>query len=167
MEYRYQHAGKTIVVNLEATAGVFRASIDGRVVQVELVRGSDGRLVFSLDGVRHRAWTAADGALRWVALDGQAAEPWQLSVPGPGRRARRAQAGGHEDLTAQMPGVVRRVLTAAGDQVERGQVLLLLEAMKMEIRVAAPVAGVVEQVRVSDGQAVDRGQVLVALVSRE
>jgi biotin carboxyl carrier protein len=62
-----------------------------------------------------------------------------------------------------MPGVVRRVLVAAGDEVSRGQVLILLEAMKMEIRVTAPHAGRVERVSVVEGQPVDRGQTLVAL----
>jgi biotin carboxyl carrier protein len=61
--------------------------------------------------------------------------------------------------------VVRRVLVAAGDEVERGQVLLLLEAMKMEMRVTAPHAGRVESVAVAEGQAVERGQPLVDLVT--
>jgi biotin carboxyl carrier protein len=76
---------------------------------------------------------------------------------------RRAPAGAGQPLEAQMPGVVRRVLIAAGEQVSRGQVLILLEAMKMEIHVAAPYAGLVERVAVVEGQPVDRGQMLVAL----
>jgi len=63
-----------------------------------------------------------------------------------------------------MPGVVRRVLAGAGDRVERGQVLLILEAMKMEIRVAAPHAGAVEKVLVHEGDTVGRGQALVDLM---
>jgi biotin carboxyl carrier protein len=83
---------------------------------------------------------------------------------GPAGRGRRGGHGAHDALEAQMPGVVRRVLAAAGEHVERGQALLLLEAMKMEIRVTAPQAGRVERVLVAEGAAVERGQALVDLV---
>jgi biotin carboxyl carrier protein len=62
-----------------------------------------------------------------------------------------------------MPGLVRGVLVKAGDSVERGQALVLLEAMKMEIRVSAPHAGKVAKVLVSPGETVDRGQRLIEL----
>jgi len=80
------------------------------------------------------------------------------------RKRRGRGAGHHASLEAQMPGVVRRVLAGAGDRVERGQVLLILEAMKMEIRVAAPHAGAVEKVLVKEGDTVGRGQALVDLM---
>jgi biotin carboxyl carrier protein len=62
-----------------------------------------------------------------------------------------------------MPGVVRRVLVGQGERVERGQVLIVLEAMKMEIRVSAPHAGVVETISVREGESVERGQGLALL----
>ncbi len=65
-----------------------------------------------------------------------------------------------------MPGIVRRVLVAEGQLVARGEALLLLEAMKMEIRISAPEDGVVRRVAVSAGQAVERGQELVQLAPR-
>ena len=68
-------------------------------------------------------------------------------------------------LTAPMPAVVRRVLVAAGDRVERGQVLLVLEAMKMEQPVLAPGGGIVRQVSVAEGAQVEAGQILALLDS--
>lgn len=62
-----------------------------------------------------------------------------------------------------MPGLVRSVLVREGDSVEKGQALVLLEAMKMEIRVAAPHAGKVIEVLVAAGETVDRGQRLIEL----
>jgi biotin carboxyl carrier protein len=62
-----------------------------------------------------------------------------------------------------MPGVVAGVHVRAGDTVEAHQVLLVLEAMKMENAVSAPVDGVVERVLVRAGQVVQRGDVLVEL----
>jgi biotin carboxyl carrier protein len=62
-----------------------------------------------------------------------------------------------------MPALVRSVQVQAGEAVEKGAVLLLLEAMKMEIRVRAPAAGRVRVVHVEAGQAVDKDQVLVEM----
>ncbi len=62
-----------------------------------------------------------------------------------------------------MPGIVRQVLVAEGQPVARGQALVLLEAMKMDIRVTAPEAGVVRRVAVTAGQAVERRQTLIEL----
>jgi biotin carboxyl carrier protein len=76
---------------------------------------------------------------------------------------RRAGGGSSGDLTAQMPGQVREVLAQVGDAVKRGQTLLVLEAMKMEIRVSAPADGLVSKVLVAVGDVVDRGQRLVEL----
>ena len=70
-------------------------------------------------------------------------------------------------LLAPMPGTVVRVEVSVGDHVEQGQVLVVIEAMKMEHRITAPVDGVVAEVDVSAGDAVDNGQVLVVLTEEE
>ncbi len=67
-------------------------------------------------------------------------------------------------LTAVMPGLVTRVLVAEGDTVTRGQALIILEAMKMEVRISAPRDGRVGKLFCTQGQIVERGQTLIALV---
>jgi biotin carboxyl carrier protein len=62
-----------------------------------------------------------------------------------------------------MPGLVRAVNINEGDAVVKGQTLLLLEAMKMEIRVQAPRDGVVRKLFVKHGQTVEREQMLVEI----
>jgi 3-methylcrotonyl-CoA carboxylase alpha subunit len=69
--------------------------------------------------------------------------------------------GGH--LVAPMSGTVVAVLVAAGDKVERGAPLLILEAMKMEHTIAAPAAGVVSAVNYRAGDQVKEGADLVVL----
>jgi len=59
-----------------------------------------------------------------------------------------------------MPGKIVRVLVVAGDKVEAGQGLLVVEAMKMQNEIRAPKSGTVERVLVSEGQAVNSGHVL-------
>lgn len=64
---------------------------------------------------------------------------------------------------AKMPGVVLRTLVKPGDQVSSGDALLVLEAMKMEVAVAAPTDGTVQELLVEAGQQVTNGQELATL----
>lgn len=126
---------------------------------VQVRPGPDGSLLLDWGSGRTVVYCVADGSTRYVHLDGHTltfAVPEQRSS-----RRKSAQAGG--DLTAQMPGQVVDVLVQAGQSVERGQTLVILEAMKMEIRVAAPSDGIVRQVLVAAGDVVERGQRLVEI----
>jgi propionyl-CoA carboxylase alpha chain len=62
-----------------------------------------------------------------------------------------------------MPGTVVRVAAALGDQVREGQVVAVLEAMKMEHRIVAPASGVVAELAVAQGQQVEAGAVLAVI----
>jgi acetyl/propionyl-CoA carboxylase alpha subunit len=107
-------------------------------------------------------WERADGFRLGMGMTGgrQKAEGRRQKQA---KRASASRAGGNETLEAAMPGLVRGVLVKEGDTVERGQALVLLEAMKMEIRVAAPHEGRVVKVLVAAGETVDRGQRLIEL----
>ena len=62
-----------------------------------------------------------------------------------------------------MPGTVEQILVQPGDIVERGQILIIMESMKMELEIAAPQAGVVKRVAVEPGGQVDKGMRLLEL----
>ena len=64
-----------------------------------------------------------------------------------------------------MPGAVLSTAVAVGDEVQRGQLLLILEAMKMEHRITAPRDGTVEALHVAAGDQVENGQLLVTIAS--
>ncbi len=170
MDYRYEVNGAVVSVRVEpatdASSGGYAVTVDGQTYLVRVPHQRPGALLLAVDGQPQQlAHVAAAGAQRWVSLLGAAsAGPFELAVPAAAAR-RRAAAAGPAALTAQMPGVVRQLLVAPGDAVERGQLLILLEAMKMEIRVTAPHAGTVRQVSVAVGQAVERGQTLIEVES--
>lgn len=67
------------------------------------------------------------------------------------------------EVHANLPGSVFKMLTSVGTSVNEGDVLVILEAMKMEIEVVAPASGTVSAVHVSEGQSVENGQLLVTL----
>jgi methylmalonyl-CoA carboxyltransferase 1.3S subunit len=73
----------------------------------------------------------------------------------------RAAAAEHKVLRATISGTVTRVLVSAGEEVEAGATLLMLEAMKMESEITAPAPGTIGEVNVTEGEAVAGGQVLV------
>ncbi|NLB57888.1 MAG: acetyl-CoA carboxylase biotin carboxyl carrier protein subunit, partial [Gammaproteobacteria bacterium] len=70
---------------------------------------------------------------------------------------------GDDRIRAPMPGRVVLVRAAAGDTVEEGQELLVMEAMKMELALRAPRAGVLAEMRASDGEFVEADAVLAVL----
>jgi biotin carboxyl carrier protein len=164
MLYTYQHDGKTYSVNLERQSdGTYRATItdsagDLRIYTFnarEITRG----WLFMTGDRRVTAYTAAEKDKRFVSVGGTA---YELRIPDE-RRKRRAVGEHGASLTAQMPGQVRALLVTAGDTVTRGQTLVILEAMKMEIRVAAPNDGKISRVNVQQGEVVERGQTLVEI----
>ena len=72
-----------------------------------------------------------------------------------------ARHAGDAVIRAPMPGLVSNVLAAEGQMVERGQAIVVLEAMKMENDLATPRSGVVKSVHVTKGQTVNQGDTLV------
>jgi propionyl-CoA carboxylase alpha chain len=167
MIFQYQFDNDLLTVRVEKAGAGYAVTINGRVFNVSAVP-RPGELALTVEGERHTAYVAADGPRRWVALGGAQADShtFVLTVPQTQKKSRRGQTGGHEALEAQMPGLVRKVLVADGQAIEQGQVLLVLEAMKMEIRVSAPHAGQVEKVLVHEGETVGRGQVLIELLDK-
>ncbi|MFZ5627125.1 MAG: biotin/lipoyl-containing protein [Bacillota bacterium] len=91
--------------------------------------------------------------------------PAQLAAtpPPPAMAAPAPAAGGNGQVTAPMPGVIKGVKVKPGDKVDAGQVLVILEAMKMENEIAAKQAGTVKEVLVSEGQNVGMNEVLVVI----
>jgi biotin carboxyl carrier protein len=75
-----------------------------------------------------------------------------------GTRGKGARA-----IKSSMPGKVVRVLCAAGDAIEAGQPLMIIEAMKMENEICSPAAGVVQEIPVQPGTSVQSGDLLVKL----
>jgi biotin carboxyl carrier protein len=75
-----------------------------------------------------------------------------------------AHETGEANVRAPMPGLVLGTPLEAGAQVERGQTVAILEAMKMENDLASPISGTIKEVRVTKGQTVNQGDVLVVVV---
>ena len=120
-------------------------------------RTTDG-VELVIDGRRLRATVTQDGD-RWL-VHGPEGDVELRELPRFPVAGLETVAGG---LTAPMPGRVISTHAAVGDRVESGQLLLVLEAMKMEHRVTAPEAGAVSEFRVAEGEQVGNGELLVVI----
>jgi 3-methylcrotonyl-CoA carboxylase alpha subunit len=145
-------------VRVQRQAAAWRLAIDGRVLSASAVRASDGNLDINLDGVRQRVSVMHLGDTVSVRHDG---ETYRLRLPDPiAAAAEEDDAGGR--LVAPIPGQVTEVIALPGMAVARGQVLVVLEAMKTVFRLAAPADGTVATVSCQAGDAVVEGQLLVS-----
>lgn len=146
-------------VDITTDGGVNVISFDGRTYRVEVLEAADGRLELLVDGRRVPAYASFDDQKRWVTANGRT----YLLTRSTGTRQGSASHDATPDLTAPMPGQIRTVNVSAGDAVTKGQVLIVLEAMKMEIRLLAPFDGTVASIDAKVGQTVEREQVLIRL----
>jgi biotin carboxyl carrier protein len=105
------------------------------------------------------AWVASSGDRQWVFLNGSV---YELETHAAGRRRRRA-ASGHSSLSAPMPATVIRVEVSPGAHVRRGDTLVILEAMKMELPIRADTDGTVTNVACQPGDLVQPGVALVEI----
>jgi propionyl-CoA carboxylase alpha chain len=112
----------------------------------------------TIDGRRISATVTCEGDRR--LCHGPSGDVELIELPRFPTRSGEMVAGG---LAAPMPGTVVSAHVAVGDSVEAGQLLIVLEAMKMEHRITAPHAGVVSELPVGEGDQVVNGQLLVVL----
>jgi biotin carboxyl carrier protein len=166
METRLRHGERTIIVELtDPPDGP--VTVDGHAHAVRQlarrpIRAADGgsgvELALAIDGGVRRAVIVRQADRVLVAVDGRA------HAFGLGEAPRRVSAAaGASVVVAPMPGKVVRVLVSAGDRVEAGQALVVLEAMKMETMLRAEIAGTVSVIGAEPGVMVDAGVVLVEL----
>src|SRR3989442_4428919 len=169
VKYYVRIGDRTVEVELDGN----RAVVGGEAREAHLATVPGTPLYHLL--LAGESWTLAaevlDGVGRWAL--GVAGERVEVEVRSEQAREiealapTRAGPPGQRTVKAPMPGLVVRVEVAAGQRVEGGAGLVVVEAMKMENELRAPQAGVVATVHVEVGQAVEKGAPLVTLASPE
>lgn len=130
-----------------------------KTVNIEILGIRDGQLNLLIDGERVTAYVSSDNNKRWVTINGRTT----LLTKSSGAKRSGAKHDHSGEMTAPMPGQVRAVNVSEGDTVTKGQTLMVLEAMKMEMKIQAPSDGVVKKMFVKQGQTVEREQVLIEI----
>ena len=128
---------------VEVAPGIYSVLVDGKSIEVRIERtGSQLRVV-------------ANGKEYLAAIE----NPRELKK----NRAGAAQIEGRQSVVAPMAGKIIRCLVKAGDEVQSGQGLLIVEAMKMQNEIRSPKAGKVEHLKVGEGQTVSAGDIVVVI----
>lgn len=138
--------------------GRYRFIVDEEALSVGVYSCGQGEIDIDIDGQR-LSFSVDQKGMQWLVHNNQGdielTEQPRYPIPGMDE-----QGGGQ---VAPMPGAVLSVDVKVGDAVTKGQLLVILEAMKMEHRITAPRDGSVEQVHVDVGEQVENGQLLVTL----
>ena len=153
-DYQVETQGETVRVNL-----------DGNEIEL-VVTTQDGREGWcsTSDGRLHSFFWAWVGNSLELWVDGNTFIFERVERR---RQAIRESSGGGSDILALMPGTVEQILVQPGDSVERGQTVIIMESMKMELTVVAHRNGVVKQIPVKGGDQVDKGMRLLELEEEE
>jgi len=133
--------------------------IGDMTVEVAIIHAQDGKLDLLIDGERVTAYVSSDGAKRWVTINSKTFVLTKSS----GAQRRGSSHDHGLGLVAPMPGLVRSVNVVEEEAVKKGQTLMVLEAMKMEIRIQAKSDGIVKTIHVKQGQTVEREQILISV----
>lgn len=135
----------------------YQVKVDGKVFEVEVEKIGGGYASLTPGSL-----TAAPAAPVAPAPQAAAPAPAPAAPAAPAPQAAAPAAGGAGDVVAPMPGTVLKVNVNNGDTVASGDVILILEAMKMENEIVAPCAGTVT-LNVKAGETVDTDAVLASV----
>jgi 3-methylcrotonyl-CoA carboxylase alpha subunit len=167
VELRYDYAGRLLRIGLDRPPGLlgpWRFLLPSRSVACEVVLLAGGAVGIDRGDGRITVQVRRDGAAR-IAQRGAVVARLRLSsgLGVDGSVSRGSAASGHDVIRAPLPGRIVKVLVGVGETVAQNQVLLVLEAMKIENLVHAPRDGIVKKVHHSVGEQVDRGDDLLEL----
>ena len=163
MAYIATHNGTEVRIHVEEVGpGRYRIQLGDRLLEVDALEPQRGVMSLLMGDRSLEVDIDAEGEDRFhVVIEG---DPYEVEVVEERRKklakVRGRAASGRQDLKAPMAGNVRSVLVAPGQRVAQGQVLLILEAMKMQNELKSPVAGTVASLTAREGVAVAAGDPL-------
>ena len=165
MKLQIELAGRTRTLELTHAGSRLAATLDGQAVEADAVEVGPGIYSLLIAGASFEAQVESTAAGLTVAIAGsripvRVVDPRQWQ----GRRGASIEAEGRQQIVAPMPGKVVRLLAQQGENVDAGQGILVVEAMKMQNEIRSPKTGRVERLLVAEGQAVNAGEVVAVVV---
>ncbi len=168
MDYTYEYEGEELTVSVDKTGEGWRIKYDGHEFDVSSERMGDGLFSMIMGDTPYRVYFAEDDGDLHVFIAGNKfifREPGSEGVGTGGGEAKVVD--GILSILAPMPGSVVKIAVNEGDEVTSGQVVAVVEAMKMENELTTSVDGVVKKVHSEAGEQVDNGELLIEIEAAE
>jgi biotin carboxyl carrier protein len=164
MNLRLKIGGRARTVKINAADSRMEFSLDGQGVAADAVQVEGNVFSILLGGEVFEARVERDARGARIHIDGREYLA-EMDDPRQWKRGGGGSAGseGRQNIVAPMPGKVVRVLVQPGSEVEAGQGLFVVEAMKMQNEIKSPKQGKVERISAKEGQAVNAGDVLAVI----
>ncbi len=163
MTYTFKLGNKTYKVDFEEKEGLSLFSIDGEQKEIEFLRIDENTYSILVDNKSITVGIFREGKKIQVFHGGDLHEIEALS----GRGASQGEGAGSLNITAPMHSRVVKILKKQGDNIEVGDSVVIVEAMKMESELKASASGSIKEIRIKEGDTVEKDSVLVTLSDSE
>ncbi len=164
MILKYEYGDNTYRVEVERDGEKYYVTYDGNTYTVTAAEVDEGFLSIDLGGREIKCVVSESNGDKYLFIDGEVFEVTPVELTG------RKKGGGTEsekDLRSPISGNVVKVDVEEGDEVEAGDVVMVIEAMKMEYIIKAPWNGVVDEVHYEEGEQIDIGQETVNIIKED
>lgn len=156
---KLKYDDQQIQLQLSSVNNTFTVQLCDQTVCIEVIEKTDGQLTYFVDGIRRRVQYVLDGDQLYLDRDNGNVAIRNVTYAAP----EMADVAGDGKIRAPMDGAVINILVNKGDQVMKGQTLLVLEAMKIQQQIRSDVDGVVEDILGQQGQQVKKRQMLFSI----
>lgn len=156
---KLKYDDQQIQLQLSSVNNTFTVQLCDQTVCIEVIEKTDEQLTYFVDGIRRRVQYVLDGDQLYLDRDNGNVAIRNVTYAAP----ETADVTGDGKIRAPMDGAVINILVNKGDQVVKGQTLLVLEAMKIQQQIRSDVDGVVEDILGQQGQQVKKRQMLFSI----
>ncbi|MGE8600793.1 MAG: acetyl/propionyl/methylcrotonyl-CoA carboxylase subunit alpha [Acinetobacter calcoaceticus] len=156
---KLKYDDQQIQLQLSSVNNTFTVQLCDQTVCIEVIEKTDEQLTYFVDGIRRRVQYVLDGDQLYLDRDNGNVAIRNVTYAAP----ETADVAGDGKIRAPMDGAVINILVNKGDQVVKGQTLLVLEAMKIQQQIRSDVDGVVEDILGQQGQQVKKRQMLFSI----
>ncbi|MBP2606213.1 acetyl/propionyl/methylcrotonyl-CoA carboxylase subunit alpha [Acinetobacter calcoaceticus] len=156
---KLKYDDQQIQLQLSSVNNTFTVQLCDQTVCIEVIEKTDEQLTYFVDGIRRRVQYVLDGDQLYLDRDNGNVVITNVTYAAP----ETADVVGDGKIRAPMDGAVVNILVNKGDQVVKGQTLLVLEAMKIQQQIRSDVDGVVEDILGQQGQQVKKRQMLFSI----
>lgn len=156
---KLKYDDQQIQLQLSSVNNTFTVQLCDQTVCIEVIEKTDEQLTYFVDGIRRRVQYVLDGDQLYIDRDNGNVAIRNVTYAAP----ETAEVAGDGKIRAPMDGAVINILVNKGDQVVKGQTLLVLEAMKIQQQIRSDVDGVVEDILGQQGQQVKKRQMLFSI----